>query len=342
MEQAKAITNPIHITPIHNRKELSNYQISMNANAHADRNEYLVGDRTTNVFKEIVEDITGKIYSDEEWDYIKDEPVSHLKYASGRKVRSDAIYAVGLDAYYPKRCNAAESIDKEDFNNWKNDTFSFIEKLVYKANIKLMVLHIEDEAPSIHTLIIPLIRNAKNEWSLCYKKLIADGPAQLQQLQVRYLSYIGFDPKKRSFYSKELTTNDILFCTGESALDELPIPEDGMSALEYRKMMQPMFEDLQKKNEEIELEAKQNRISGEQKEKLKELAKRVHELEQELSSRTNELNQYKLNETYEKTGMSIHPDQSMISGIYVPLKASLLEAGKAHVAARREDRESLS
>lgn len=338
----------MHITPLRSKKEIVDVQIEINTNPCSSQNSYEIGDRSTNIYKDIVEDITGKRFSDEDWDYIKDEDKGNLTYACGRKVRSDAVIAAMIVAGYPgkttqKEDGSYEPIDAEEFLHWKTDSILFMEDYFHKINIKALVLHMDGDRPHLHIVIVPLAKNNKNQWILNFQRAYVNGPVHLRALQTQYENFIGFNGKEGVFRQKKFTENEAMAELDQIKCEALPEPDTECSALEYRdNIVQPMYESLYRDYRGLYLEAKQNRVtytqSEAQKNQIRELTKQVRELQDQLAEATKQLNQRRLTDTYESTGMLIHPDQDMIKNIYAPLKQSLIMAGKEHVAQRREDR----
>lgn len=133
---------------------------------------------------------------------------------SMKKIRKNAVLAAEVIATYTQEINDKQSADinsidnnededidaaeivaaynkktytKEDLDKWVNETVEFTAKQFGgKENIISAVLHMDENSPHIHMIIIPM--NEKSR--LCYKSFI-DGPASLSSLQDDYYNEIG-------------------------------------------------------------------------------------------------------------------------------------------------------
>ena len=137
-------TASIRIVPIHSkttiqRTELHNERKEGDLTGkHIDKNKIihnktLIGSANDDFYRKVVEKITEQEFTDDGWNISESAfNKENLRFANGRKVRSDAILAAEAIAHYPGQMNITEMGDRypdnpDEFQKWQDNTIKFLQ-----------------------------------------------------------------------------------------------------------------------------------------------------------------------------------------------------------------------
>jgi hypothetical protein len=314
------------------------------------RNEYLIGSKDDDFYRQIVEEVTGKVFVDEEWEEAKKVNPNDLRYLCGDLVKKDAVLCAEVEAKYNGTIKESPqggwvATDQAQFEEWKKSTLDFIAEKFGRDNIRNAVVHMDEGRPHIHLFITPMYENEKGERRLGFKHFI-DGPGDLAQIQTEYAEAIGAERGVKFSEVKMQDRRVIEKSLSQAYNEELPDPVPGQSAEEYRdEVAQPLFRAVNVQRADADLRAaryinthkearNKDKVIDRQREELVALRNRVQELEAAVARE-------RLEKDAEKEGAALHPDQELINDVYYPLKESLVEAGMEHMSLIQEMEEDV-
>lgn len=355
-------------TSIHNERREGDRTGSHINKSYSGQNELLFGSDTCNVWKSVVEEVTGRTYTDSEWDANIPQK-EDLFYQDGRKVRKDAALAAEIEIHYPGRMvdDPADAqseyphqipADMKEFNRWKELTTQFILERFGSDNVKQVVLHMDELTPHVHAIFIPKYQDKDNVTKLSYHRYV-DGKKACAMLQTQYADKVKELGYKRGIGysgSEHTAVRRMRKIMTKDMNAQLPSIKEGQTMEEYKDELDEIYQDAltkanyltesnrQLKNVQKSLERRNQKI-----EELEQLVSTLQTNEQELKTENRKLKKKIEKSEYERVGCMIHPDQEMIRNIYLPLKGSLTESGKEYMkehfdiadSAQRDDIENI-
>ncbi len=107
-------------------------------------------------------------------------------YTAKRKIRQDAVKALGVILTGSHHRIKEIEQDSELFNEWKKLNYEFACDEFGKNNIVRMTLHLDEKTPHFHCVFVPIT----NDGRLCAKEY-TDGKGKLRSLQNRYAKKNG-------------------------------------------------------------------------------------------------------------------------------------------------------
>ena len=344
-------TASIRIVPIHSkttiqRTELHNERKEGDLTGkHIDKNKIihnktLIGSANDDFYRKVVEKITEQEFTDDGWNISESAfNKENLRFANGRKVRSDAILAAEAIAHYPGQMNITEMGNRypanpDEFQKWQDNTIEFLQNKFGKENVINAVLHMDESSPHIHAVVVPMCKNKNNENTLKFCHYV-DGKKGCAQLQTEYAKAVGYErgvSQQNVNYQSIKQARAILT---QSVGAELPPVEKRESAKEYRERVNPEYEKVRvqrdvatadvKKYKNVQKQAaKKDQIIESQKQQIDDLNKRLKIAEAEALK-------YKEKKEMEKLGMMISDNTQEENELYYRLQRNYITLGEKYV-----------
>lgn len=337
-------------TSIHNERREGDRTGSHIDIRYSGQNEFLYGSSICDVWKEIVKDVTGKTYTDEEWE--KEKPQKEdLYYRDGKKVRKDAALAAEIEIHYPGKMKDdpadTESryphqipADMDEFRKWKELTLKFITDRFGKDNVKQAVLHMDELTPHIHAIFVPKYQDKDDVTRLSYHKYV-DGKKACAMLQTEYASRmkeLGYERGVAYSGSEHTAVRRMRKIITDGLSEHLPEKSKDQSLDEYMEEVNEHYQNAVAKSRYLaesnrQLKNVQNTVARRNK-KIEELEQTIDSLntvQDNLEAEIAELKKKLEKSEYERIGCMIHPDQDMIRNIYLPLKGTLTQNGRDYM-----------
>lgn len=216
--------------------------------------------KTNNYLLDILNEVTGKNYTEEDIESIDKD---NLRYTDGRKIRNDVVFAGGCKIGYPgdlKWVRLDENLavkdalsmdevkaedgyfeypaDEKEFKEWQARTIDFLKDRFGEENILEVQCHMDEGCPHIHAVFSPTYTDDKGIKRLGYNThfingkgltpegSLVGGTAQLQDEYAAYFTDMGYS-RGEQFSSNKHKVN-------------------GMTATKARALMQKTFDEVPK------------------------------------------------------------------------------------------------
>ena len=341
----------IRLVPIHSKTTIQRTEVH-NERKEGDRtgkhidkskiehNKVLVGTANDDFYRKIVEKITEQEFTDEGWNiseatYSKD----NLRFANGRKVRSDAILAAEVITHYPGQMNITEMGDRypadpEEFQKWQNNTVKFLQDKFGKDNVINAVLHMDESLPHIHAVVVPAYKNEKNETTLKLNHYV-DGKKGCAQLQTEYAKAVGYERGVSQANVNYQSIKQARAILTQSVGAELPKAGKFESGKAYRERVNPEYErvrvqrdvataDVRKYKNIQKQAAKKDQLIDMQKQQIEDLQKRLASAEAAAAK-------YKEEKEMEKLGMQLSGNSEEENELYYRLQRNYIILGEKYI-----------
>lgn len=191
-------------------------------------------------------------------------------YTSSRKIRTDAVKAVGV--VLSGSHERMKKIEKDGrLDEWCQDNIKFIEKKFGKENLIRCTLHMDEKTPHIHVVFTPITEDGRLHF-----KTFLDGRADLTKLQTEYGKEMGKYGLKRGLEhsrAKHTTTREYY-----AKLENVPPIEIKTGALGRPK---------EGENERITEEFKRMTAAVIEQKRLADSSKRETEIEKKKSGKSS-------------------------------------------------------
>lgn len=209
--------------------------------------------------------------SGESYARIFKEAVKESPYYKNHEVAKNAVmgYEVLLTL-------SREMRDKVDFDRWCDENVKWLEKEFGEANVKNVVLHLDEETPHIHAFIVPM-----NEKGRLSSTEFIDGKKDLTRLQDSYADCMAALGLNRGIRKSRAKREDIKKFY-QRIDDALKYSEQVKEFAGQREdeTEEECIERLTSSISDMAMEIKRTREENEEKErKLQELSRKIEEIE---------------------------------------------------------------
>lgn len=323
-------------------------------------NETIVS-ATGNLYKKLLEEVTGRKYSDRA---LQDVKKDELYYADGKKVRKDAVFAVEEEMRYPGDLiycrlnkkkqpvpvNVDEEIDEEtiknenlflmpadwdEFHKWQERTKQFLYDNYGVDNVASLETHMDENVPHIHALIVPLYKDKNGVTRLSADRILKGVNGDLtntRALQTEYAERFSDMGYKRGqiFSARDYNSNTLNQMRAlATRVISGKLPEDRAEAEKEYRSLYAKYTEVVEQNQTYMHSSKtiekQSKVMSDQAKTIKEQEEQINAQEEQIHL----LQQLAKAEEEEKKGLELMPDREA-ANVYLSLKNRLRESGRTY------------
>lgn len=160
---------------------------------------------------------------------------------AGKRLRKDAVKGIEVMLTYNSRTVGPEF----DERKWKEENAKWLQDTFGKENVISAVLHKDEATPHIHAIVIPMVDGRLNS------RHYLGGKAALSNLQTSYGKYmksLGLERGLEFSKAEHTDINRYYAALNKTLSKELPYPEKGETAHEYRDRVNEIYVDANLKH----------------------------------------------------------------------------------------------